>query len=217
MPTNVYTFTATILKNPDMDAAYIEIPFDVKETFGKGRVPVHATFDGVPYDGQLVKMGTPCHIIGVRKDIRRKIGKQAGDTVTVTLQERTPVQASAPATVEEYINAYNGEVKTRLQKLRTLILKASPNITEKIAYGVPTFVLHGNLVHFGVAKNHIGFYPTPSAITAFAGALAAYPHAKGTVQFPNSKPLPYALVQKMVAFRVKEAEAAAKMKATKKK
>jgi hypothetical protein len=83
-----YTFDAKIIKNPDMDAAYIEIPFDVKETFGKNRVLVHATFDGELYDGQIVKMGTPCHIIGIRKDIRAKIGKQAGDIVSVTLQER---------------------------------------------------------------------------------------------------------------------------------
>ena len=73
-----------------MDSAYVEIPFDVKEVFGKGRVPVHATFDGYPYDGQLVRMGTPCHIIGIRKDIRAHIGKQAGDTVHVTLTERHP-------------------------------------------------------------------------------------------------------------------------------
>lgn len=77
-----------ILKNPDMDAAYVEIPFDVKAAYGKGRVPVHATFDGFPYDGQLVRMGTPCHLIGIRKEIRQKIGKQPGDTVHVTLRER---------------------------------------------------------------------------------------------------------------------------------
>ena len=83
-------FEAVIIKNPDMDAAYIEIPFNVKETFGKGRVPVHATFDGEPYDGQLVKMGTPCHVIGIRKDIRAKIGKQSGNTIHVTITEREP-------------------------------------------------------------------------------------------------------------------------------
>lgn len=71
-----------------MDAAYVEIPFDVKATFGKGRVPVNATFDGVPYQGSLVRMGTPCHIIGIRKDIRKQIGKQPGDTISVTIEER---------------------------------------------------------------------------------------------------------------------------------
>lgn len=83
-----YEFDAIIIKHPKIDGAYVEIPFDVKEEFGKGRVLVHATFDGEKYDGQVVKMGTPCHIIGIRKDIRAKIGKQAGDTVHVTLEER---------------------------------------------------------------------------------------------------------------------------------
>ena len=83
-----YVFDAQIIKVPDIDGAYVEIPFDVKAEFGRGRVPVSATFDGVPYDGSLVRMGTPCHIIGLRKDIRAKIGKQPGDTVHVTLKER---------------------------------------------------------------------------------------------------------------------------------
>lgn len=84
----VYAFEAIIRKAEDMDAAYIEIPFDVPAAFGKGRVPVTATFDGEGYEGSVVKMGTPCHILGIRKDIRAKIGKQPGDSVNVTLQER---------------------------------------------------------------------------------------------------------------------------------
>ena len=84
----LYRFDATIQKVPDIDGAYVEIPFDVREIFGKGRVKVHATFDGVPYDGSLVRMGAPGHILGVRKDIRAQLGKQPGDTVTVTVQER---------------------------------------------------------------------------------------------------------------------------------
>ena len=83
-----YAFDAEIQKVPDLDGAYVEIPFDVKEAFGKGRVLVHAAFDGEPYDGQLVRMGTPCHIHRVRKDIRAKIGKQPGHMVHVTLPER---------------------------------------------------------------------------------------------------------------------------------
>jgi len=82
-----YEFDAVIQKVPDMDAAYVEIPFDVKEVFGKGRVSVYATFDGAPYTGSIIKMGTPCYIIGIRKDIRARIGKQAGDTVRVTFKE----------------------------------------------------------------------------------------------------------------------------------
>lgn len=84
----IYSFDAVIQKVPDLDGAYVEVPFDVKAEFGKGRVAVHATFDNEPYDGQVVRMGTPGHIIGIRKDIRAKIGKQPGDTVAVTIQER---------------------------------------------------------------------------------------------------------------------------------
>ena len=88
MNPNTYTFEAVIRKVPDLDGAYVEIPFDVRERFGRGRVKVHATFDGEPYDGSLVRMGTPDHILGLRKDIRQKIGKQPGDTVQVTVRER---------------------------------------------------------------------------------------------------------------------------------
>lgn len=88
MNDKTYVFNAEIKKVPDIDGAYVEIPFDVKEEFGKGRVKVRATFDNVPYDGSLIRMGTPCHIIGIRKDIRAAIGKQPGNVVRVTVEER---------------------------------------------------------------------------------------------------------------------------------
>ena len=86
--TKLYEFDTIIKKVPDIDGAYIEFPYDVKKEFGKGRVKVHATFDGVEYDGSLVKMKTSCHILGIKKDIRALIGKQPGDTVKVTIKER---------------------------------------------------------------------------------------------------------------------------------
>ncbi|HBB28604.1 MAG TPA: DUF1905 domain-containing protein [Clostridiales bacterium] len=88
MNEKVYEFDAIIKKVPDIDGAYIEFPYDVRAEFGKGRVKVHATFDGTEYDGSLVKMKTPCHIIGIRQDIRKQIGKQPGDTIKVTIRER---------------------------------------------------------------------------------------------------------------------------------
>lgn len=88
MKPDIHAFDAVIQKVPDIDGAYVDIPFDVRAAFGKGCVKVHATFDGAPYDGSLVRMGTPGHILGLRKDIRAKIGKQAGDTVHVTVRER---------------------------------------------------------------------------------------------------------------------------------
>ena len=84
----ILEFDAVILQNGNMDAAYVEVPYDIKALFGKGRLLVHATFDGMPYDGQIVKMGTPCYIIGVRKDIRKQIGKSFGEIVHVTFCER---------------------------------------------------------------------------------------------------------------------------------
>ena len=90
-PPKVYEFTATLQKAEDQDAAYIAVPFDIRKEFGKGRVKVTATFDGVPYNGSIVNMGVKnpdgsiCYIIGVRKDIRAKIGKQPGDAIYVTI------------------------------------------------------------------------------------------------------------------------------------
>ncbi len=75
--------------------AFVEIPFDVEKTFGKKRVPIRATIEGEPYRGSLIRMGSECHLLLVRKAIREKIGKQAGDTVAVTIEEDT-----APRTVK---------------------------------------------------------------------------------------------------------------------
>lgn len=83
-----YEFDAVIKKVEGIDGAYIEFPYSVEQEFGKKRVKVHATFDGVPYDGSLVRMKTPCHIIGLLKEIRSKLHKQPDDMVHVTIKER---------------------------------------------------------------------------------------------------------------------------------
>jgi hypothetical protein len=96
MTDKIYKFTAIIKKTPDMDGAYVEFPYDIRAEFGKGRVRVHATFDGEPYDGSIVNMGVKnedgsvCYIIGITKAIRAKIGKQAGENIKVTIKERKP-------------------------------------------------------------------------------------------------------------------------------
>lgn len=115
MNPKIYQFTAEIKKVPDLDGAYIEFPYDVKAEFGKGRVPVTATFDGLAYDGSLVRMKTPGHIIGLRKDIRAAIGKQPGDTIQVTIQERDPNQPKTNAVYS----------KTATKKQKPLETKAS--------------------------------------------------------------------------------------------
>lgn len=88
MNNKVYEYEAVIQKVPDLDGAYVVFPYDIREEFGRGRVKVHATFDGHPYDGSVVNMGTGDYIIGIRKDIRKAIGKQPGDSVHVTIRER---------------------------------------------------------------------------------------------------------------------------------
>ena len=93
MNQKTYEFEASIHKVPELDGAYVIFPHDVKAEFKKGRVKVHATFDGEPYDGSIVNMGiknadgSVCYIIGLRKDIRTKIRKQPGDQVKVTITE----------------------------------------------------------------------------------------------------------------------------------
>jgi uncharacterized protein YdhG (YjbR/CyaY superfamily) len=106
--------------------------------------------------------------------------------------------------IDEYISAFPLDVQDILEKLRQVIREAAPEAKETISYAMPTFKLNGNLVHFAAYKNHIGFYPTPSAIVAFKKELSAYETSKGAIRFPLDKPLPYGLIEKMVKFRVNE-------------
>ncbi|MEQ8153301.1 MAG: DUF1801 domain-containing protein [Clostridiaceae bacterium] len=106
--------------------------------------------------------------------------------------------------VDEYILQFPPETQEILQKLRKVIKEAAPGAEEKISYQMPAFVLNGNLVYFAAHKKHIGFYPTPSGIEAFADELTEYKGAKGSVQFPSNKPLPYELIGRIVEFRVQE-------------
>ena len=113
-------------------------------------------------------------------------------------------KGAGPATIDEYIAGFPEDVQAILQKVRTTIRKAAPGAEEAIRYAIPTFTLNGNLVHFAAFKNHIGFYPAPSAIRQFAKELSAYKGAKGSVRLPLNEPIPYALIRDMVKFRVEE-------------
>ncbi len=110
----------------------------------------------------------------------------------------------APKNFEDYLDGFPKDVQQRLQKLRLTVKKAAPQAKEKISYGIPAFTLNGMLVWFAAFKSHIGFYPRTSAIAAFKKELSAYKGAKGSVQFPFDKPLPLALISRIVRFRVKE-------------
>ena len=107
-------------------------------------------------------------------------------------------------TIDEYIAGFPEHVRDILEELRRVIREAAPRAEEAMRYGIPTFRLDGNLVHFAAFRHHIGFYPTPSAIEDFKEELSSYRQAKGSVQFPINKPLPYDLVRKIVKYRVKE-------------
>ena len=113
--------------------------------------------------------------------------------------------------IDDYIAGYPHETQLILEKLRLTIRKAAPDAKETINYGIPTFTLKGNLVHFAGFKNHVGFYPTPSGIEAFKKELSVYEGAKGSVKFPISELLPFDLVTKIVEFRVKESLEKAKL------
>jgi uncharacterized protein YdhG (YjbR/CyaY superfamily) len=118
------------------------------------------------------------------------------------------------STIDEFIALFPPEVQEKLNRIRAIIREEAPGAAETIAYGIPTFVLHGNLVHFSAYKEHIGFYPAPSGIEHFKDELALYQKGKGTLQFPLNQPIPFDLIRRVVACRVQQnlAKAASKKK-----
>jgi uncharacterized protein YdhG (YjbR/CyaY superfamily) len=119
--------------------------------------------------------------------------------------------------MDEYIAGFPESTQQLLQQMRTAISKAAPKAEEAISYAMPTFKLHGNLVHFAGYKQHIGFYPGAGGIAAFKDEIDKYKNAKGSVQFPLDKPLPLALVTKITKYRVKQNMEKAVLKAGKKR
>lgn len=109
-----------------------------------------------------------------------------------------------PTTIDAYIAQFPPHVQERLQNLRHIIQNAAPEATERISYGLPTFYLDGNLVHFAAWKAHIGLYPAPEAINVFGKELAAYTVSKGSVHLPLDQPLPVRLIERIVQFRISE-------------
>jgi uncharacterized protein YdhG (YjbR/CyaY superfamily) len=109
---------------------------------------------------------------------------------------------TAITSIDGYIAGFPPEVQAILEQIRLTVAQAAPGATEKISYQMPTFFLNGNLVHFAAYKNHIGFYPVPTGIEAFKSELSAYKGAKGSVQFPLDKPIPFDLIARIVKFRV---------------
>ena len=126
--------------------------------------------------------------------------------------------STGPGTIDDYIAAFPPDVQKVLQQVRMTISKAAPEAVEAMKYGIPTFVLGENLVHFGGFKTHVGFYPSPSGIEAFKKELLAYEGAKGSVKFPLDERMPLPLITRIVKFRAQEVgQKAAKKKTVKTK
>ena len=106
--------------------------------------------------------------------------------------------------VDEYIALFEDDVQLKLHQLRQVIKDAAPEAEEMISYQMPAYKQNGALVYFAAYKNHIGFYPTASGISNFIEEFANFKSSKGAVQFPINKPLPLALIKKIVKFKVKE-------------
>ena len=115
-------------------------------------------------------------------------------------------------TVDEYIGTFPVATKKIMQQVRKTIKDAAPEAEEVISYNMPAYKQEGMLVFFAAYKEHIGFYPTPGGIEAFKKELSVYNSAKGSVQFPIDKPMPLALITKIVKHRVKENQEKASLK-----
>ena len=115
----------------------------------------------------------------------------------------TPIK-ERPKGITEYINAAPKEARKKLREMRACIRTAAPGAKESLKWGMPAFSYRRILVTFAAFKHHIGFYPTPSAVSAFAQDLSKFATAKGSIQFPLEKPLPLPLIRKITAFRVRE-------------
>jgi uncharacterized protein YdhG (YjbR/CyaY superfamily) len=111
---------------------------------------------------------------------------------------------SKPSTIADYIAAAPKEAQVKLHEMLKIVRSAAPDAKESLKWSMPAFSYKRILVTFAAHKQHIGFYPTPSAMKAFADELSKYQTGAGSIQFPYDKPLPAALIKKMTAFRVKE-------------
>src|SRR5579864_1781704 len=115
-----------------------------------------------------------------------------------------PTQKARPTTIAEYIDAAPRDTQKKLRDMYSCIRKAAPGAKEGLKWGMPAFSYERILVTFAAFKHHIGFYPTPSAVKAFAKELSKFATASSSIQFPLDKPLPLALIRKITEFRVRE-------------
>jgi uncharacterized protein YdhG (YjbR/CyaY superfamily) len=121
-------------------------------------------------------------------------------------------QPLPPRNIDEYIASCSAEVQPILEKIRLTIKEAAPDAEEKISYKMPTFALLGNLIHFAAFKKHIGLYPPVKGDEKLRAETRRYQGEKGNLRFPIDEPIPYALISRIVKFRVKEQRERSKKK-----
>lgn len=220
-----YEYDAILQEDVESGGAYVAFPWDLKKEFGKGRMKVHAEFDGIGYDGSIVNMGVKnpdgsiCYIIGVLKNIRRQLNKKAGDNIHVVIsfgekEENTKKwkcpkcgrefsrqnqdhYCIKPQNIDEYIAAQDEIYQPRLKEVRTVLSKALPEAEERISWSMPTYWKGRNIIHFACAKKHLSIYPGDEATSEFAAELADYSVSKGTIRIPYDKPLPADLIERI--------------------
>ena len=124
-------------------------------------------------------------------------------------------KSRAPESIDEYIAGFPPKVRAILKKVRSTIHRAAPAAQETISYRMPAFTLHGALAYFAAFKEHIGFYPPVKGAAAIEKAVACYAGEKGNLRFPLDEPIPYDLIERIVRHRVKQNEAKAAAKGTK--
>lgn len=114
------------------------------------------------------------------------------------------MEMKRPSTVDEYIAQFSPQTQRTLQQVRALIKKTAPDAEEVISYAMPGYKWNGMLVWFAGYGHHLGFYPMPSALTAFKSELSKYKSSKGAVQFPLDQKIPVALITKIIKYRMEE-------------
>lgn len=199
----IYRYRAIIQEVKEKGGAYVAFPYDIRKEFGKGRVKVLAKFDGLEYRGSIVNMGLKnedgsiCYIIGVLKDLRKAMKKDIGDEIEVCIE---PLEKKEDV-ILEYIHHQPEEVQGILHKVDKAISKGIPEEVErKIAWGMPTYKLKHNIIHFAAHKNHIGIYPGPEVILEKAEELKEYKTSKGAIQFPYKREMPYTLIEDLARY-----------------
>lgn len=124
--------------------------------------------------------------------------------MTAAPKKSSPYGSTRFLTIDAYHAFFPEEVQGILQQLREAIKEVAPYATEVISYNMPAFKQNKNLVYYAAYKQHIGFYPTPGPLIVFKDELTEFKTSKGAIQFPMNKPLPMALIKKIVLFRVEE-------------